>query len=202
MTIERIYSSTIDTESCLDTVKQEGAVLLRGFITPADQAELEEEVLSHELTPVDRSGHTIAEQFEDIGWDFEDAPSGVLALGQRVCEVVRPFVPEWRINQVRAQLYSPGEAGIDWHRDYKRDLRIVAVVSLMRAARFDIKLNQGEVSWRLEAGDLVLMRGALLNGKKDDRPQHRVFAPEEGQRLSVAYRQVADEVPELEAEDE
>ncbi len=202
MTIERIYSSSIDTRACMSTVRQEGAVLLRQFVSPEEQGELEEEVRSHELTPVDRTDHTIAEQFEDIGWSFNEAPPPVLALGNRVCEVVRPFVPEWRVNQVRAQLYSPGEAGIDWHRDYKRDLRVVAVVSLMRTARFDIRLRQGEVSWQLRPGDLVLMRGALLNGKKDDRPQHRVFAPEEGQRLSVAYRQVADEVPELEVDDE
>ncbi len=202
MTIERKYTTSTDAEKCLSTVKQEGAVLLRQFLSPEDQAKLEEEVLAHNLTPVDRTGHTIAEQFKDTGWDFEEAPTAVLVLGKRVCEIVQPIVPDWEVNKVRAQLYSPGEAGIDWHRDYKRDLRIVAVVSLMRAARFDIRLRQGEVSWQLHPGDLVLMRGALLNGKKDDRPQHRVFAPEAGQRLSVAYRQVAGEVPELEASDE
>ncbi len=202
MSIERNYASSISPSECVEITKQEGALLLRGFVREEDQADLEAEVLAHDLTPVDRSGHKIPEQFEDTGWDFSEAPPAVLALGRRVCELVQPNVLEWQVNQVRAQLYSPGEAGIEWHRDYKRDLRMIAVASLMGIARFDIKLRQGEVSWQLRPGDLVLMRGSLLNGKKDDRPRHRVFAPETGKRLSIAYRQVADEVPELEASDE
>lgn len=202
MTIERNYQTGIDPRECLRTVQQEGAVLLRDFVLPEEQGVLEREVLAHDLTEVDRSGHTIAEQFEDIGWEFSQAPPAVRVLGERVCQLVHPSIPEWNMNQVRAQLYKPGEAGIDWHRDYKRDLRVVAVVSLMRAAHFYIRLNRGEVSWQLLPGDLVLMRGALLNGRRDDRPQHRVFAPESGRRLSIAYRHVVDEVPELEESDE
>ncbi len=202
MTIERKYTPTTDPAEYLDTVRREGAVLLREFITPGDQAELEAEVMAHDLAPVDRTGHTIAEQFEDIGWEFPKAPSAVSTLGLKVCRIVQTGVPEWEITHVRAQLYKPGEAGIDWHRDYKRDLRVVAVVSLMKATRFDIRLQGGEITWQILPGDLVLMRGALLNGRRDDRPQHRVFAPETGKRLSIAYRQVVDEAPELEANDE
>ncbi len=202
MAIEREYTPAINPKECLEVVKQEGAVLLRNFLSEEEQIVLEKEVLAHELTPVDRSGHTIPEQFQDIGWEFSKAPSATLELGKRVCRLVQPSIPEWYINQVRAQLYSPGEAGIEWHRDYKRDLRIVAVASLMRAAYFGIRLEQGEVSWHVAPGDLVLMRGSLLNGRKDDRPQHRVLPPESGQRLSIAYRQVADKVPELEVADD
>lgn len=202
MLIERKYTPKTDLEECLDVVRREGALLLREFIPPEEQTRLEAEVLAHDLTPVDRTGHTIPEQFDDVGWDFFKTPPAVAALGERVCQIVQPSVPEWHISHVRAQLYSPGEAGIDWHRDYKRDLRIIAVASLMKATRFDIRLRRGEMTWQLLPGDLVLMRGALLNGRKDDRPQHRVFAPELGKRLSIAYRQVVDKVPELEASDE
>lgn len=202
MSIERDYINSISPSECVEVAKKEGAVLLRGFVSPEDQAEVEKEVMAHDLTPVDRSGYTIPEQFEDIGWEFSEAPPAVLALGKRVCELVQPSVPEWGVNQARAQLYSPGEAGIEWHRDYKHDLRMIAVASLMGVARFDIRLRQGEVSWQLRPGDLVLMRGTLLNGRKDDRPRHRVFAPETGKRLSVAYRQVANEAPDLESSDE
>ncbi len=198
MTIEEKYTPDITSRECLVTVQKEGALLLREFVSETEQVKLTTEVLSHQLTPVDRSNHTIPEQFEDIGWEFPDCPPRVLALGKRISCLVCPELPLWEANHVRAQLYSPGEVGIDWHRDYKRDLRLVAVASFIGAAQFDIELRQGEVSWQLNPGDLVLMRGALLTGKKDDRPRHRVFAPEQGQRLSVAYRHVTSEVPELE----
>lgn len=198
MIVEKQYTPNTTSEECLKTVREEGAILLRNFINNEEQGEIVHEVLAHELTPVDRSNHTIPEQFEDIGWQFRQSPPHVFALGRRVCSLVRPQLSPWFINHVRAQLYKPGEVGIDWHRDYKRDLRMVAVASFMGAAQFDIQLDSEEVSWELLPGDLVLMRGSLLNGLQDDRPKHRVSAPDSGKRLSVAFRQVSKEIPELE----
>ncbi len=198
MIAEKQYTPNTTSEECLKIIREEGAVLLRDFVNKEEQGEITHEVLSHELTPVDRSNHTIPEQFEDIGWTFRQSPPHVFALGRRVCSLVRPELSSWFVNHVRAQLYQPGEVGIEWHRDYKRDLRMVAVASFMGSAQFDIQLGSGEVSWELLPGDLVLMRGALLNGRQDDRPKHRVSAPDTGKRLSIAYRQVASEIPELE----
>lgn len=198
MSIERIYSSNDSMNDYVDTIKREGAVLLRGFVGRDQQVVVANEVLSHHLTPVDRSQHTIPEQFHDIGWEKGTMPPAVRALGERVCDVVAMKIPDWDINSVRAQLYSPGEVGIDWHRDYKRDLYLIAIVSFMKHVQFDVRLASGEVSWLVGPGDLVLMRGALLNGPIDDRPQHRVSPPFDGKRLSVAYRMVADTAPELE----
>lgn len=196
-TIEKTYTPNITSQECMATVRNEGALLLRGFVNNEEQGEITHEVLSHELTPVDRSNHTIAEQFDDVGWQFRHSPPHVFALGRRICSIVRPELSPWFINQVRAQLYKPGEAGIEWHRDYKRDLRMIAVASFKASAQFDIELASGEVSWELLPGDLVLMRGSLLNGDYDDRPLHRISAPNSGKRLSIAYRQVADTVPDL-----
>lgn len=125
-------------------------------------------------------------------------PPAVRALGERVRDVVVAKLPIWNINSVRAQLYAPGEVGIDWHRDYKRDLYLIAIVSLMKHAQFDVRLSSGQVRWLVGPGDLVLMRGTLLNGPIDDRPQHKVSPPLDSKRLSVAYRMVADVAPELE----
>lgn len=198
MSIEKIYTPALTAKECVDTVRTEGGVLLRRFTNQQEQDELASEVLSHELTPVDRSQHTIPEQFHDIGWQGNNMPPRVLALGRRVRELVQSELPTWCINSVRAQLYRPGEVGIDWHRDYLRDLQLIAVMSLIKKAQFDIKLNSGEVRWTLEPGDLVLMRGTLLNGNVDDRPRHRVAPPEDGQRLSIAYRMESQNPPVLE----
>lgn len=198
MNIEQKFSSRTTPECCERALKDEGAILLRNFVNEPAQSSIAYQVLSQPLTPVDRTGHTIPEQFDDIGWKYNDAPGSIQRLGKSICELVRPTVPSWFINEVRGQLYRPGEVGIEWHRDYKRDLRVVAVASFIGSAQFDIELDNQSVSWELAPGDLVLMRGALLNGTKDDRPRHRVHAPDSGQRLSIAYRQVASEVPELE----
>lgn len=202
MITEKQYDFGVTSSECLKVIRQEGALLLRQFVDEKEQSEIAQEVLSNQLTEVDRTNHTIPEQFEDIGWQFREAPPHVFSLGRRICSLVRPELSPWFINQVRAQLYKPGEVGIEWHRDYKRDLRMVAVASFLGVAQFDIKLESGETSWQLEPGDLVLMRGSLLNGLADDRPHHRVSAPEQGRRLSVAYRQVSDNVPELEDKNE
>lgn len=198
MNIERNFTSSVTPELCVNTLQQEGALLLRNFIATSTQSALAYQVLSHNLQPVDRTNHTIPEQFDDIGWRFRESPQTVIRVGQDIAKLVRPALSSWFINEVRGQLYKPGEVGIEWHRDYKRDLRVVAVASFIGAAQFDIELDHQDASWQLEPGDLVLMRGALLNGLQDDRPRHRVHAPLEGQRLSVAYRQVASEVPNLE----
>lgn len=198
MSIEQEYTPNISSAEYFSVVRNEGAVLLRGYVPETEQVEVSDAVLAEELRPVDRSGHTVPEQFHDTGWDFDDAPPAVKFLGERICNLVKPELPYWYVNGIRAQLYSPGEVGIEWHRDYKRDIGVVAVASFLGNAQFDIELRSGLTSWILEPGDLVLMRGALLNGTQDDRPRHRVLAPPTGQRLSVAYRQVVDEVPSLE----
>ncbi len=195
---EQTFTNDITSEQVLHALRSEGAIWLKGFVSPDDQAAIVEEVLSHELTEVDRTNHRIREQFKDVDWKFEETPPLSKILGQRIVQLVQPAVRAWEVNHVRAQLYSPGEVGIEWHYDYKRDLRVVAVASFLGPALFQAKLDSGQVDWQLQPGDLTLMRGALLNGNIDDRPHHRVEAPLSGQRLSIAYREFTEIVPELE----
>jgi hypothetical protein len=175
MALTQEYSPQITSADCLDSLKNEGALLLRGFVPENEQQEIVAQVLSHKLTEVDRSGHTIPEQFQDIGWEFRHAPNAVFNLGRRICDLVRPELPSWFINHVRGQLYSPGEVGIGRHRDYSWDLRVIAVASFISSAHFEIEADSGIQSWEVNPGDLVLMRGTLLNGTIDDRPPHSIF---------------------------
>lgn len=197
MITEIQYTPDVTAEECMQVVREEGAALVHGFISNEEQGEIFHEVLARDLRPVDRSSHPVAEQFCDTGWKFRQSPPHVFALGRRICTLVRPDLSQWFINDVRAQLYQPGEAGIAWHKDYSRDLRLVAVASFKESALFDIELDSGPVTWELLSGDLVLMRGALLNGRIDDRPRHRIAPPQSGKRLSIAFRQVASEAPNL-----
>ncbi len=196
--LEHSFNNGVTSAQVLAALKQEGAILLRDFIPPHEQAQIVEEVLAHELEDVDKSGHTIPEQFQATEWTFHRSPQYAKKLGQSISKLVRPAIPEWFTNHVRAQLYSPGEVGIELHRDYTCDLRVIAVASFIGSSLFEAKLDSGEIAWELQPGDLTLMRGTLLNGNLDDRPQHRVSAPINSQRLSLAYRQVAAQKPNLE----
>ena len=196
--IDQPYSEAITSQQVLEALQNEGAIVLRNFVSEEDQAAIVSEVLSLELTEVDRTNHKIPEQFQDIGWKFSETPTLSKNLGQRILNLVKPSVPDWDINHVRAQLYSPGEVGIERHRDYKRDLRVVAIASFIGPALFQAELDSRDIEWELRPGDLSLMRGTLLTGNIDDRPYHRVEAPKSGQRLSLAYREFTEVVPKLE----
>ncbi len=187
-----------DASVIVETLLDEGAVLLRGYVDDEEQHAICEEVLAHELAEHDKSDQPIPEQFHAAEWDQSAAPPLTRALGARITGLLDPALPDWRINHVRAQLYAPGEAGIEWHRDYTRDLRVIAVASFLGASLFQARLTSGEKSWQLQPGDLTLLRGTLLSGNLDDRPYHRVSPPEKGRRLSLAYREVASEKPILE----
>lgn len=197
-TIEQ-YHPSINPQHCLQVVKDEGAILLQKFIDKPMQDAITTEVSQQELTNLDKSTHAIAEQFDYVAWDSADETPGAIAqLGNRIQKLVTASVPEWRINSIRAQLYSPGQVGIDWHRDYERDLRVIAVASFLSSSLFEVRLNSQEHQWQLQPGDVVLMRGMHLNGRRDERPQHKIHAPSAGQRLSVTYRQFVDTAPKSE----
>lgn len=203
MTIERDYIHSVDPTDCIETVKDEGGLLLRGFTPPDEQNEIENEVLAQDLPRVDRSLHAIPEEFSGANWEFSQSPPSVLILGKRVCAFVRlGGVAEWEPTRVQVRLSQPDEIGVEWHRDYKRDLRIIAVASFINPARFGIRLKRGEVFWEVKPGDIVLLRAPLLVGKKDNRPQHKALAPTDGRRLALVYRQEFDETPDLEPSDE
>ncbi len=203
MSIERDYTRSLNPIDCINTIKYEGGIHLRGFTSPEEQTKTEDEVVAQDLTMVDRCQEAIPEQFKGTDWEFLQSPSSVLLLGRRVCDFVRlGGVPNWEPTCVQARLTYPGQAGVEWHRDYKRDVRLIAIASFKNPARFGIRLRRGEIFWEVEPGDLVLLRAPLLLGKKDDRPVHKAAAPKKGSRLAIVYRQELDEAPELERDDE
>lgn len=138
------FTPNITSKECVEILRHEGALWLQGFVQKDEQDAITSEVFSHTLTEVDRSKHPVPEQFQEIGWHFHHAPEAVTQLGKRIARLIHPELPQWHINSVRAQLYSPGEVGIEWHRDYKRDLRVIAVASFISKATFDVELDSGQ----------------------------------------------------------
>ncbi len=141
----------------------------------------------------DERAKAVPEQFHATEWDMQaKIPLAVRALGTVALIYFQKALPVWQPNHVLAQRYLPNQYGIDWHRDYTRDRYLIAVNTIEGGARFEVELDSREqaVSWDLEAGDLVLMRGVGLTGRADDRPRHRIHPPTSGQRTAVSFRHV------------
>jgi alkylated DNA repair dioxygenase AlkB len=97
----------------------------------------------------------------------------------------------WRPNEIGVARYRPGSLGITPHLDGRWYRRLVAVVTVYGRSRFAICRNrEGDVvaEWHPGPGDLVLMRGPGLGGRRDGRPFHLAEGPRKGLRCSLGIR--------------
>lgn len=181
-----------DWETALEAVYQQGAVIVRGFVGEPLREEILMDVDKMSLEEFDERARPIAEQFEAVTLDQPERwPSSIRQLGQKLVALTNT-VPAWQPNHVLVQRYLPEHHGIDFHRDYTCDRYLIAVNTIEGEALFEVYSDGSNkpVGWQVEPGDLVLMRGSLLTGQKDDRPRHRIYPPAIGQRLAVTYRHV------------
>ena len=113
-------------------------------------------------------------------------------LAQRVAAADWAVDQPWVPNDVAIQRYRPSSGGIGTHRDYARDILLIAVFTIRGIGHMEV-IGDPEIQVRQEGimttpGSLVLLRGPGLTGRDiDDRPVHRVDPPVIT-RTSVAYR--------------
>jgi hypothetical protein len=100
----------------------------------------------------------------------------------------------WVPNEATVMRYRGHDTGITAHRDSRRYVRAIAVVTVSGEARFEILGDRAGKqvieSWLCRAGDVVLLRGLELPGGQSDlepRPLHRACAPRKD-RVSVTLR--------------
>lgn len=104
---------------------------------------------------------------------------------------------EWLPNEATVMRYRGTSLGISGHRDARRFVKVVAVLAVTGAARFEVLADRdGDSvldSWEVRPGDLVLLRGPGLAGcpDREPRPFHRVSFPEVG-RISLTFRMDAE----------
>lgn len=97
----------------------------------------------------------------------------------------------WRPNEAGVGVYRPGSVGITAHLDGRWYRRLVAVVTVVGSARFEVRgSREGAVldAWSARARSVTFMRGPGLAGRRDGRPYHAVHGPTRGVRCSVALR--------------
>lgn len=97
----------------------------------------------------------------------------------------------WRANDAGVGIYRPGSVGITSHLDGRWYRRLVAVVTIVGSARFEVlAAREGEAleAWDASALGVTLMRAPGLGGVRDGRPFHAVHGPRRGVRCSIALR--------------
>ncbi|MEX2203190.1 MAG: hypothetical protein WD965_03790 [Actinomycetota bacterium] len=132
----------------------------------------------------------------DIGAPFEGFPF-VAGLAEALTERVRSEgasvrgLATWRPNEAGIGVYGPGSVGVTAHMDGRWYRRLVAVFTLVGAARFEVRAaREGEPieTWDARAGGVTFLRGPGLAGARDGRPYHAVHGPKRGVRCSLALR--------------
>jgi hypothetical protein len=139
-------------------------------------------------------------QMEIDGFDLESPFEGfplVAELAAAFTDRVRSDgasvrgLATWRPNEAGVGVYRPGSVGVTAHMDGKWYRRLVAVFTLVGAARFEIRAaREGEPveAWDARAGGVTFLRGPGLAGARDGRPYHAVHGPRRGVRCSLALR--------------
>ena len=95
-------------------------------------------------------------------------------------------------SEARYMRYTGDGAGLGAHRDGKCYALLVCVFSIAGSAPFTVYADEGgpPLSFLVDAGDLVLLRGPGFDGLSDGRPRHAVGAPVTKERVSLTLRTV------------
>jgi hypothetical protein len=200
--IELFHDDLRQWRLALGQVKTEGAVLLENFIPEGLRVQLQAELEAgpFEELPQDwRHVHDVHQDFDRYALSYPMPGFPITAwIGRQLQTAVRQAWPEhvllsnWRPNDIAVQRYREDQGGIETHRDFKRDILMVAVLSVAGRARFQVTAGKSPQAgiiqdWMVWPRSLVLLRAPGFTGTTDDRPYHVVHPPI-GDRISVAFR--------------
>lgn len=173
-----------------------GAAKIEQFISPELLTEVDRELDelpfmdSHE-TYMNQRGLTIVQNHDTFAVDLNDPEHRRLtdprphigAVRQKVEAQVSHLaqhlagLQEWRPTELSIHRYD-AEEGLSYHRDNRRFIGLIAIVSLQGESDLNIRNSEGEeTAIATEPGDLLLLRApGLIPGddKEELRPEHAV----------------------------
>jgi len=189
--------------SALRRTATDGFAHLDDVVEPAMLRALWAELRAGPLRPMEGSFGRVRMQI--AGFDVADPMDGFPRLAElrdAVTARVRRDgagirgLASWWPNEAGIGVTRPGQTGITAHLDGRWYRRLVAVVTVVGSARFEVTATrEGPVidRWQARAGAIALMRGPGLAGRRDGRPFHRIGPPSRGVRCSVALRMAVDQ---------
>jgi hypothetical protein len=189
----------LDLRAALRACVQGGHARVSHAVPAAFLRKLRAELDAGPFRPFGESFGPVRQQIDGYDVDLPAAAFPVLtALCGRLSDLVRGQgrgvrgLASWVPNEVGIAHYVTGSIGITPHMDGKWYRRLVIVTTVYGRAPFAIcgSRDPGDVveRWVAGPGDLVLMRGPGLAGKRDGRPFHLVEGPRRGVRLSLGIR--------------
>ena len=189
----------LDLRGALARTAEAGWARVPKAVLPGALARLRREVEAGPFRRFEGSFGRVRQEIEgfDVHPPFEGFPV-LAALAGELEALFRAHgrgirgLATWRVGEVGVARYRPGSIGITPHLDGRWYRRLVAVLTVHGRARFAIcgSRDPADVveAWWTAPGDLVLMRGPGLAGRRDGRPFHLVEGPRRGTRLSLGFR--------------
>lgn len=113
-------------------------------------------------------------------------PGFMRDLAESTTSFVRSLAPEfpilssWGADEVSMHRYDDPRVGLSRHRDNIRFWGIIAVMTLEGSSDFVVYRDGREYSYRVEPGDLALMRATNLTGDPTDTAYQVQMNPEHG----------------------
>jgi hypothetical protein len=189
----------LDLRAALRACAQVGHARVSHAVPAAFLRKLRAELDAGSFRPFGESFGPVRQQIDGYDVDLPAAAFPVLtALCGRLSDLVRGQgrgvrgLAMWVPNEVGIAHYVTGSIGITPHMDGKWYRSLVIVATVYGRAPFAIcgSRDPDDVveRWVAGPGDLVLMRGPGLAGKRDGRPFHLVEGPRRGERLSLGIR--------------
>ncbi|MDQ3849436.1 MAG: hypothetical protein M3296_02310, partial [Actinomycetota bacterium] len=146
--------------------------------------------------PLERAPETVGpvRQRAEMATVGDDAPEweALAPLIARLRELVGD--PRWHPNEATVMSYADARDGITPHRDQRRYLYAIAVLSVDGEARlevYDDARRRVLGGWRCRPGDVVVLRGpdpAAAPDAGEVRPMHALSSPSGTGRSSLTLR--------------
>ncbi len=171
-----------------------GIVHCPGVLSASTSQEWAAELAAGPFARVEQAG-SVRERYEtySLTGGFVAYPlTAALAAELRGIVAGLPATAGWAPNEAVVQQYRGDDAGIGPHRDFSRNVALIAIFTVSGKTVLEHlgpPPNYSIInSWTVTPGDLVLIRADGYGGRRLSRPYHRVLAPSDGGRLAATFR--------------
>ncbi len=193
-----------DLAAAMEETGRIGAGTVRGALAPEARHGL---VVALDSAAFERAPERVGDVHQDfdllvmkLGEGPADlVPSPLLALAKEYAALLRaratsldePWLADFVPTNIHVQRYKPGSAGISPHRDGRRFIKLISVLSLGSPAKFHLLRDRRGPPLRryqLDCGDLLLLRAPGFAERPSAGPLHSVSGPTDEVRYSITLR--------------
>lgn len=191
-----------DLAAAIEQTGRTGAAIVRGALSPEAQGLLLAALESAHFERAPERVGKVRQDFDLLVVKPGLAPpasglSPLLNLAEEYVALLRqmsahePWLVGFAPTDIHLQRYGSGSQGISLHRDSRRFIKLISVFSLGSAAVLQLFRNREGppfARYKLDSGDLLLLRAPGFADRQSAGPLHSVTGPVEGTRYSMTLR--------------